>query len=144
MTNCKEFVLDDLMAITAIPVADFAPAVAAQQKIKREGDQLTLTLSPTRDIARALGQAKRPGQVLVGFALETDHEEEHAREKLRKKNLDLIVLNSLRDEGAGFRHATNKVTLIDSHGETPFPLKTKEDVARDIVNRLVQIMDEKP
>lgn len=130
-------------AILCAAVADFTPAVTAQNKIKREGDQLTLTLNPTRDIARALGEQKRTDQVLVGFALETDHEQSHAQEKLRKKNLDLIVLNSLRDEGAGFRHATNKVTLIDEHSETPFPLKTKEAVARDIVNRLVQIMDEK-
>ena len=130
-------------AILCAAVADFTPAATAQTKIKREGDQLTLTLNPTRDIARALGEQKRAEQVLIGFALETDHEQAHAQEKLRKKNLDLIVLNSLRDEGAGFRHATNKVTLIDEHSVTPFPLKTKEAVARDIVNRLVQILDEK-
>ena len=85
-------------AILCAAVADFTPAATAQTKIKREGDQLTLTLNPTRDIARALGEQKRAEQVLVGFALETDHEQAHAQEKLRKKNLDLIVLNSLRDE----------------------------------------------
>ncbi len=130
-------------AILCAAVADFTPATTAQSKIKREGDQLKLTLNPTRDIARALGEQKRKEQMLVGFALETDNEREHAREKLRSKNLDLIVLNSLKDEGAGFRHPTNKVTLIDANSETPFPLKTKEEVARDIINRLVQIMNEK-
>ncbi|MCR4920230.1 MAG: bifunctional phosphopantothenoylcysteine decarboxylase/phosphopantothenate--cysteine ligase CoaBC [Bacteroidaceae bacterium] len=130
-------------AILCAAVADFTPAVTAQSKIKREGNQLTLTLAPTRDIARALGERKTKDQVLVGFALETDNEHEHAREKLQRKNLDLIVLNSLRDEGAGFRHPTNKVTLIDAEGETPFPLKSKEEVARDIVNRLELILNEK-
>ena len=91
-------------------------------------------------IAKALGQMKKEGQVMIGFALETNDEENHAKEKLRKKNLDFIVLNSLQDEGAGFRHNTNKVTFIDQEGETRFPLKSKKEVARDIVNKLVTII----
>ena len=127
-------------AILCAAVADFTPAAVADNKIKREGNRLTLELEPTRDIARELGQMKKPGQVMVGFALETNDEESHAKEKLRKKNLDFIVLNSLQDEGAGFRHNTNKVTFIDKEGETPFPLKSKKEVARDIVNKLVTII----
>lgn len=127
-------------AILCAAVADFTPAAVADNKIKREGNRLTLELEPTRDIAGELGQMKKPGQVMVGFALETNDEKSHAKEKLQKKNLDFIVLNSLQDEGAGFRHNTNKVTFIDKEGETPFPLKSKKEVARDIVNKLVTII----
>ena len=127
-------------AILCAAVADFTPSAVADNKIKREGNRLTLELEPTRDIARELGQMKKPGQVMVGFALETNDEKSHAKEKLQKKNLDFIVLNSLQDEGAGFRHNTNKVTFIDKEGETPFPLKSKKEVARDIVNKLVTII----
>lgn len=127
-------------AILCAAVADFAPASVAENKIKREVNRLTLELAPTQDIAKALGQMKKENQVMVGFALETDDEENHAKEKLQKKNLDFIVLNSLQDPGAGFRHNTNKVTLIDREGETSFPLKEKKEVARDIVNKLVTII----
>ena len=127
-------------AILCAAVADFTPATVAENKIKREGNRLTLELEPTQDIAKALGQMKKEGQVMIGFALETNDEENHAKEKLRKKNLDFIVLNSLQDEGAGFRHNTNKVTFIDQEGETRFPLKSKKEVARDIVNKLVTII----
>lgn len=127
-------------AILCAAVADFTPAAVAENKIKREGNRLTLELEPTQDIAKALGQMKKEGQVMIGFALETNDEENHAKEKLRKKNLDFIVLNSLQDEGAGFRHNTNKVTFIDQEGETRFPLKSKKEVARDIVNKLVTII----
>ena len=127
-------------AILCAAVADFAPATVAENKIKREGNRLTLELAPTQDIAKALGQMKKENQVMVGFALETDDEENHAKEKLQKKNLDFIVLNSLQDPGAGFRHNTNKVTLIDREGEKSFPLKEKKEVARDIVNKLVTII----
>lgn len=127
-------------AILCAAVADFAPASVAENKIKREGNRLTLELAPTQDIAKALGQMKKENQVMVGFALETDDEENHAKEKLQKKNLDFIVLNSLQDPGAGFRHNTNKITLIDREGEKSFPLKEKKEVARDIVNKLVTII----
>ncbi|MBO7068508.1 MAG: bifunctional phosphopantothenoylcysteine decarboxylase/phosphopantothenate--cysteine ligase CoaBC [Bacteroidaceae bacterium] len=127
-------------AILCAAVADFTPSVVAGNKIKRKGDKLTLELTPTKDIAQALGKMKRDGQVMVGFALETNDEENNAKEKLLKKNLDFIVLNSLQDDGAGFRHNTNKVTLIDKEGETKFPLKSKKEVAKDIVNKLVSIV----
>jgi len=127
-------------AILCAAVADFTPTNVADNKIKREGNKLTLELMPTKDIAQALGQMKKQSQVMVGFALETFDEENHAKEKLQKKNLDFIVLNSLQDDGAGFQHNTNKVTLIDKDGETRFPLKSKKEVAKDIVNKLVSII----
>jgi phosphopantothenoylcysteine decarboxylase/phosphopantothenate--cysteine ligase len=118
-------------------VADFTPDTVADQKIKRKGDDMVLRLRPTKDIAAALGGMKRDDQVLVGFALETTDEQANATHKLEKKNLDFIVLNSLRDEGAGFRTDTNKVTIIRRDGsEQAFPLKTKAEVARDIVGEL--------
>ena len=127
-------------AILCAAVADFTPATIADNKIKREGNKLILELAPTKDIAQTLGQMKKDNQVMVGFALETNDEENHAKEKLQKKNLDFIVLNSLQDEGAGFQFSTNKVTLIDKDGETKFPLKSKQEVAKDIVNKLVTII----
>ena len=123
-------------AILCAAVADFTPEEVADHKIKREHDDLMLRLKPTHDIAAALGQRKQAHQCLVGFALETDHEAEHAQNKLRRKNLNFIVLNSLRDAGAGFRHDTNKVTILDAEGSTAYPLKSKKEVAADIVDRL--------
>lgn len=127
-------------AILCAAVADFTPSAVATNKIKREGNKLTLELKATKDIAQALGQIKSKNQVLVGFALETNDEVNHAKEKLHKKNLDFIVMNSLQEEGAGFRHDTNKVTFIDKDGETPFQLKSKREVAKDIVNKLTSII----
>ena len=123
-------------AILCAAVADFTPEEVADHKIKREHDDLMLRLKPTHDIAAALGQRKQAHQCLVGFALETDHEAEHAQNKLRRKNLNFIVLNSLRDAGAGFRHDTNKITILDAEGATAYPLKSKKEVAADIVDRL--------
>ncbi len=126
------------IAILCAAVADFTVSEVASTKIKRNGDALTLTLQPTHDIAKALGEMKKPDQTLVGFALETDNEESNAQDKMKRKNLDFIVLNSLRDKGAGFRHDTNKISIIDSQGKTPFPLKDKKEVAKDIVDYLVK------
>ncbi len=126
--------------ILCAAVADFTPSEVAGQKIKREGDQLVLRLNPTQDIAKALGRQKRPDQRLVGFALETNDEKVHARQKLEKKNLDFIVMNSLNDAGAGFRHDTNKITIISKDGETPYPLKSKLLVATDIIDSLSKIL----
>lgn len=126
--------------ILCAAVADFTPEHTAENKIKRESDQLIIRLNPTKDIAHAMGQMKRQDQKLVGFALETYNEAENARKKLEKKNLDFIVLNSLNDEGAGFQHDTNKITLIDATESQSFPLKTKTEAAKDIINRLKQIM----
>ncbi len=128
-------------AILAAAVADFTPVAPAAEKIKRQGDSLTLELRPTEDIAARLAGMRKEGQRLVGFALETCDEVEHAREKLRRKGLDLIVLNSLRDEGAGFGHETNKVTIITPDGHcTSLPLKSKAEVAADIVNELARLL----
>ena len=124
--------------ILCAAVADFTPEQRADEKIKRKGDDLVVRLKPTRDIAAAMGQLKSDSQVLVGFALETNDEEVNAERKLEKKNLDFIVLNSLRDEGAGFRTDTNKITIIRrDRTSVPFPLKSKADVAVDIVDELV-------
>ena len=124
-------------AILCAAVADFTPETTADTKIKREGDDLVLRLKPTHDIAAALGRMKQPHQHLVGFALETNDETAHAQDKLRRKNLDFIVLNSLRDAGAGFRHDTNKVTIISESDIKEYPLKSKAEVAKDIVDELV-------
>ena len=123
-------------------VADYRPAVEAQEKIKREQTgEMVLRLIPNKDIAASLGAMKRADQRLVGFALETHDEAHHAADKLRRKNLDFIVLNSLRDSGAGFRCDTNKITIIDAQGETTaYPLKSKQEVALDIVRKLATLL----
>lgn len=131
---------DSDAAILCAAVADYRPEQRAEQKLKRETQgELTLHLVPNKDIAAALGTAKRPDQVLVGFALETNDEAAHAADKLKRKKLDFIVLNSLRDAGAGFRCDTNKVTILDAEGHTEaFELKSKQAVAVDIVNELAK------
>lgn len=126
-------------AILCAAVADYTPLETLEKKIKRTDGYLTLQLKPTADIAAALGKSKRPNQILVGFALETNNELAHAIQKLHKKNLDFIVLNSLAEPGAGFKHDTNKITILDKEGnQYPFSLKSKTDVALDIVNYLIQ------
>ena len=129
-------------AILCAAVADYRPEQVADAKIKRESKgEMDLHLVPNKDIAASLGAIKREGQVMVGFALETNDENTHAVDKLNRKNLDFIVLNSLRDKGAGFRCDTNKITIIDNTGGVEaFPLKTKQEVASDIVNKLVTLL----
>lgn len=129
-------------AILCAAVADFTPVRVAENKIKREGSgNLHLELQPTQDIAATLGGLKTAGQRLVGFALETNNEKAHASDKLKRKNLDFIVLNSLRDAGAGFAHDTNKITIIASdESEETFPLKSKAAVAEDIIDRLAGLL----
>ena len=131
----SEFTTADA-AILCAAVADFTPEQAADHKIKREKEDLVLRLKPTHDIAAALGAAKAAHQKLVGFALETDNEMTHAQDKLQRKNLDFIVLNSLNDKGAGFRYDTNKISIIDEAQKTDYPLKRKSEVAVDIVDYL--------
>ena len=126
-------------AILCAAVADFAPETVADRKIKREKDDLVIRLRPTHDIAAALGQQKTARQRLVGFALETNDELAHAQDKLRRKNFDFIVLNSLNDQGAGFRCDTNKITILDRIEARTFPLKPKTEVAQDIVDKLASI-----
>ena len=135
----REFTESDA-AILCAAVADFTPESQSEQKIKREKEDLVLRLRPTHDIAAALGKLKKENQIMVGFALETNDEVEHAKDKLERKNLDFIVLNSLNDKGAGFRHDTNKITIIDKNSVTEFPLKDKKEVAADIINHLAEIL----
>lgn len=128
--------------ILCAAVADYRPEIQAGEKIKRESKgEMMLHLIPNKDIAASLGAIKREGQVLVGFALETNNEATNAESKLKRKNLDFIVLNSLRDAGAGFRCDTNKISIIDRQGETTgYPLKSKQGVAVDIVNKLATLL----
>ena len=128
--------------ILCAAVADYRPEIQAGEKIKRESKgEMMLHLVPNKDIAASLGAIKREGQVLVGFALETNNEATNAESKLKRKNLDFIVLNSLRDAGAGFRCDTNKISIIDRQGETTgYPLKSKQGVAVDIVNKLATLL----
>jgi phosphopantothenoylcysteine decarboxylase / phosphopantothenate---cysteine ligase len=124
-------------AILSAAVADYRPANVADQKIKKKGDTLDIQLVKNPDIAAALGQAKKENQILVGFALETNDELENAKGKLERKNLDFIVLNSLRDAGAGFSGDTNKVTIVHRNNKIEnFELKSKDEVANDIANTL--------
>lgn len=127
-------------AILCAAVADFKPAAVAAQKIKREGDGLTLKLAATHDIAAALGREKKGNQVLVGFALETNNEETNAQKKLESKNLDFIVLNSLRNEGTCFGTDNNMVNIISATEKRQFGFKSKAEVAKDIVEYLCERM----
>jgi phosphopantothenoylcysteine decarboxylase/phosphopantothenate--cysteine ligase len=138
--TCMDLFPGSEITVMAAAVADFTPVNPVSHKIKKQSTPESLfkvEFIPTKDILASMGKSKREGQTLVGFALETDHELDHARLKLENKNLDLIVLNSLRDEGAGFEVETNKVTLLNKNGEQfVLPLKTKKEVAIDIVNHL--------
>ena len=127
-------------AILTAAVADYTPLVAETEKIKRTAGNLILELRPNRDIAAELGRIKIKGQLLVGFALESQNEIGNAIAKLESKNLDMIVLNSLRDTGAGFGYDTNKIAILDRSGKiVDFPLKSKKEVAVDIVNHLMAL-----
>jgi phosphopantothenoylcysteine decarboxylase / phosphopantothenate---cysteine ligase len=132
------FPTTDITVLSAA-VADYKPTVRADQKIKKKDDVLTLELTKTHDIAASLGKLKHNGQVIVGFALETEQENANALKKLESKNFDLIVLNSLNDPGAGFGHDTNKITIIDrKQQQKSFELKNKKEVAQDIVNAIIE------
>ncbi|MEA5461324.1 bifunctional phosphopantothenoylcysteine decarboxylase/phosphopantothenate--cysteine ligase CoaBC [Arcicella sp. LKC2W] len=125
------------IVILAAAVADYTPAVVADKKIKKKEDTFNIELTKTTDIAKTLGQQKRPEQLMVGFALETDNEVENAIGKIKSKNLDMIILNSLQNAGAGFGHDTNKISIIKRDGTIiDFDLKSKQDVAQDIVNEI--------
>ena len=127
-------------AILCAAVADFRPEHTANQKIKREGDELLLRLVSNPDIAAQLGRMKREGQVLAGFALETNDEEANAQKKLQKKNLDFIVLNSLRNEGTCFQSDANQISIISATSQQNFDRKSKTGVARDIIDNLVTLL----
>lgn len=132
------------IAVLSAAVADYRPAHVAEQKIKKKGDSMTIELEKTPDIAASLGKMKRVGQFIVGFALETNDELQNASEKLTKKNFDFIVLNSLQDAGAGFNFDTNKVTILHRNNiRKDFELKTKAEVAKDIVDEVAIFMVDK-
>lgn len=129
------------IAVLSAAVADYKPAKIADQKIKKANGSKTIELVPTKDTLQELGKLKKKNQLLVGFALETENETENAKAKIKKKNLDLIVLNSLNDKGAGFKTDTNKITLIDKHNKsTKFELKSKAEVAKDIVETITKLI----
>ncbi|HDO28098.1 MAG TPA: bifunctional phosphopantothenoylcysteine decarboxylase/phosphopantothenate--cysteine ligase CoaBC [Bacteroidetes bacterium] len=132
--RCMGIFPESDITVMAAAVADFTPANPSELKIKKETGKANIDLVPTKDILASMGSEKKPGRILVGFALETDNERSNAKKKLQNKNLDLIVLNSMKDKGAGFGYQTNKVTLISANGtEKEFPLKSKKEVARDIL-----------
>lgn len=136
---CEEqFSIADI-AVMSAAVADYTPVDPAEEKIKKKEQDLTVSLTKTTDILKKLGGLKTNNQVLVGFALETNNETEYALQKLQSKNADMIVLNSLQDAGAGFGHDTNKITIFDKTGKVhPFGIKSKKEVAKDIVNTIIQ------
>ena len=135
----KNFGKTDI-TVMAAAVADYTYTNTGKEKIKKSKGNLTIELKPTKDILKELGKRKKGNQILVGFALETTNEIENAKDKLKNKNLDLIVLNSLKDENSGFNYETNKVTIIDSKNKiSKYPLKSKPEVAVDIINKISEI-----
>jgi len=136
---CISNFADTDITVLSAAVADYKPAQRADQKIKKSDNTLTIELVKTHDIAAELGKLKKKEQFTVGFALETENEKSNAEKKIQSKNFDLIVLNSLNDAGAGFGHDTNKITLIDKNSKaTEFNLKSKKEVASDIVNAIIE------
>ena len=134
----KHFLESDIVVMSAA-VADYTPVEVAEQKIKKKAEDFSIELKKTTDILASLGKEKRDNQTLVGFALETNNELAHAKDKLQRKNLDFIVLNSMQDKGAGFAHNTNKITVINRAGEViSYDLKSKDEVAKDICNLIIQ------
>jgi phosphopantothenoylcysteine decarboxylase/phosphopantothenate--cysteine ligase, prokaryotic len=129
------------IAILSAAVADYTALKVEKEKMKKGADSFTLTLKPTTDIAASLGKMKKTSQLLAGFALEINNEVKNATAKLKRKNLDLIVLNSLKDPGAGFEHSTNRITIIDKYNNIDkFELKSKEEAARDILDKIVSMI----
>jgi phosphopantothenoylcysteine decarboxylase/phosphopantothenate--cysteine ligase len=140
MNACESVFAASDIAVMSAAVADYTPVTTAAQKIKKKEDGLMVELTKTGDILKTLGAKKRKDQVLVGFALETNNEKANAVEKLASKNADLIVLNSLNDEGAGFGHDTNKITIFGKGGEEfNFDTKSKTAVAKDIVDTIIRL-----
>ena len=129
------------IGVFAAAVADYTPAVVADKKIKKSEDSFSINLIKTKDILKSVGAEKRENQILVGFALETNNEIENAKQKLERKNLDFIVLNSLRNKGAGFQHDTNQISIIGKENKIDnFELKSKSEVAVDIVDAIEKLI----
>jgi phosphopantothenoylcysteine decarboxylase / phosphopantothenate---cysteine ligase len=139
--KCVELFDKAAVGVMCAAVADYTPVTKASEKIKKAGENLVLELVKTKDILKSLGERKKNRQLLVGFALETNNEREYAISKLEKKNADMIVMNSLNDAGAGFGYDTNKITIFDKNGkEWAYEQKTKQQVARDIVDRIINML----
>ncbi len=137
---CNEAFENTDITIMAAAVADYSPVTTASEKIKKSDERLTIELARTKDILKNLGEKKKPGQVLIGFALETNNEKKNAMDKLNNKNADMIVLNSLKDAGAGFGYDTNKITILEKGGqEFEFETKSKTEVAKDIVDTIIRL-----
>ena len=137
--SVDENFLDSDIAIFTAAVSDYTPESVSENKIKKKDETLAITFNKTRDILKEMGLKKKDSQFVVGFALETENEAENARSKLKIKNADMIVLNSLNDNGAGFKHETNKVSIIDENNITDFELKDKSEVATDIVAKIIEL-----
>jgi len=138
---CEKIFPASDIAVMSAAVADYTPVTTASEKIKKTENDFAVQLTKTKDILKHLGSTKKNGQILVGFALETNNEKENALKKLQSKNADLIILNSLNDVGAGFGHDTNKITIFDKTGkEYPFETKSKKEVAIDIVNTIIKLL----
>lgn len=141
---CSQYFNQCDVIVFAAAVADYTPKVVSETKIKKKEGEMFIELKKTPDIAAELGKLKTDKQVVVGFALETDNEFDNAQEKLKRKNMDFIVLNSMRDEGAGFGYDTNRITIIDKEGNvSKFDLKAKAEVAKDIVDYVNKIIASK-
>ena len=141
-TETKKYFPTRDIIIFAAAVADYTPKNPAQSKIKKKSDTLKINLKPTKDIAKELGARKTKNQITVGFALETDNELINAQKKIKKKNFDIIVLNSLKDKDAGFGYNTNKISIIDKDNNiTRFELKSKAEVAKDILNKVIELLN---
>ncbi len=137
---CVNIFGDTDIAVMCAAVADYTPAMVSDTKTKKSGEDLTLVLKKTKDILKHLGSVKKQYQTLIGFALESNNEKNYALKKLQEKNADAIVLNSLNDQGAGFSYETNKITIYDKFGnETEYPLKSKIEVAKDIVEKIIAL-----
>jgi phosphopantothenoylcysteine decarboxylase/phosphopantothenate--cysteine ligase len=129
------------IAILAAAIADFTPEKVEDRKIKRTGDEILLRLKPTKDIAATIGKMKKKSQIVAGFALETHNELANAAEKLERKNLDIIIMNSMQDKGEGFGYDTNRITIIDKNNNIDkFELKSKDEAARDILDKIVSML----
>ena len=139
--TCVQYFPFNDVIVFAAAVADYTPKYPSNTKIKKKEDEFSVEMVKTKDIALELGKLKKDEQITVGFALETDNEMNYALEKLKKKNFDFIVLNSMNDKGAGFQYDTNKITILDKAGKvTKFELKSKTGVAKDIVEYLNNIL----
>lgn len=141
LVACKMLFENTNITVMSAAVADYTPVTIADQKIKKKDDEFIISFKKTTDILASLGRIKKEDQLLIGFALETENEEFYAKEKLQKKNLDLIVLNSLNDKGAGFKTSTNKITIFNkAMVKTSFETKSKTEVAKDICNEIIKLI----